>query len=81
MTDGPFWSPEPGKWAAPRDASWYDRPNVWSPKKVHVWGEDMMSACGRSILTDTLLMRLEEVPEHRRCRASGCREKWPALVA
>lgn len=70
---------EPYSVAAPRDAAVYDRPNVWSHKRVHVWGVGSMSACGRSVLTDLLLKDLDSVPDHARCRRSGCRERWPTI--
>jgi len=68
-------------WAATRDASWYDRPNVRSDKQVHVSGrivpEGTMSRCGRSLLDDGLMWAPEGVPEHVRCRSNGCRQAWP----
>lgn len=68
-------------WAATRDASWYNRPNVRSNKVVHMSGrtvrEGVMSKCGRSILDDGLTWIPEDVPEHIRCRGNGCRQAWP----
>lgn len=70
-------------WAAMRDASWYDRPDVSSDKKVHLNGrvteEDVMSRCGRSILDDDgLTWAPAEVAAHLRCRSNGCRQGWPS---
>lgn len=70
-------------WAATRDASWYDRPNVHTDKQVHVSGrpaprgEGTMSRCGRSLLDDGLVWDPAAVPEHARCRSNGCRQAWP----
>lgn len=71
--------PEPYSVAAPRDASWYDRPNVHSVKLLHVWGQDMMSACGRSIMSDNpgAMWKLEDVPLGLRCGRPGCSGRWP----
>jgi len=67
-------------WAACRDASWYDRPNVRSDKAVHMSGravpEGVMSRCGRSLLNDDLIWAPEGVSEHLRCRSNGCRQAF-----
>jgi hypothetical protein len=68
---------EPYSIAATRDASWYNRPDVHKPKRYHVWGQDQMSACGRSILTDLVTRPLDGVPANLRCQARGCCERWP----
>lgn len=70
-------------WAATRDASWYERPDVHSDKQVHMAGrtsargEGVMSRCGRSMLDDGLTWKPEDVPAGLRCRANGCRQAWP----
>lgn len=68
-------------WAAQRDASWYDRPDVYSDKVIHVAGKSSlyghMSRCGRSVLNDDLIWALEGVSEGLRCRSNGCRQAWP----
>jgi hypothetical protein len=69
---------EPYSVAATRDASWYDRPDVHKVKRYHVWGENDMSACGRSILTELSTRTLDDVPAILRCQGRGCRERWPA---
>jgi hypothetical protein len=68
-------------WAATRDASWYDRPNVRSDKAVHVGRPDGWSRCGRSFLDDGSTWAPEDVPEHIQCRANGCRQAWPTTAA
>lgn len=69
-------------WAAPRDASWYDNPDVRTDKVTHVAGrkvrEGHMSRCGRSILDDSLSRSLAEWSEASRCRSNGCRQAWAA---
>jgi len=71
-------------WAATRDASWYERPNVRSSKHVHVAGrmaprgEGFMSRCGRSVLDENSAWRPADVPTGLRCRSNGCRQAWPA---
>jgi hypothetical protein len=68
-------------WAATRDASWYNRPDVHSDKAVHMAGrtvlEGVMSACGRSILDEDSTWRPADVPAGLRCRSNGCRQAWP----
>lgn len=68
-------------WAAQRDASWYERPDVYSDKVIHVAGKSclygVMSRCGRSVLNKDLVWALEGVPAGRRCRSHGCRQAWP----
>lgn len=69
-------------WAAGRDASWYNRPDVRSVKALHVAGrsgrEGYYSRCGRSVLDHTLTFTLDEVPPGLRCQSNGCRQAWPA---
>jgi hypothetical protein len=69
-------------WAATRDASWYDRPDVRSDKVVHMAGRTIAygtaSRCGRSVLDDDSTWIPENVPQRFRCRASGCRQAWAA---
>lgn len=71
-------------WAAQRDASWYDRPNVRSDKVIHVSGrtvlQGVMSACGRSLLNDDLVWEPADVSPGLRCRSNGCRQKWPTAL-
>lgn len=74
-------------WAATRDASWYDRPDVHSDKQVHIAGrkaprgEGVLSRCGRSILDENSSWRPEAVPAGLRCRSNGCRQAWRELPA
>ena len=66
--------------AAPRDASWYSRPNTAGLKKMHVVGADGRSACGRSILQDDEWEPAASVDPVFRCKKPGCRERWrPAI--
>ncbi|MFG2328288.1 hypothetical protein ACGFMM_01545 [Streptomyces sp. NPDC048604] len=69
-------------WAAGRDASWYDRPNVHSSKVVHMAGqrirEGTASQCGRSVLDDDMKWIPEQVPQPIRCRSNGCRQAFLA---
>ena len=64
-------------WAATRDASWYDRPDVRTAKVVHVGRPNSWSKCGRSFLDDYTTWAPKDVPEHIRCRSNGCRQAWP----
>ena len=72
-------------WAATRDASWYDRPDVHSDKAVHMAGrtvlQGVMSKCGRSILDEGAVWTPADVPDYLRCRSNGCRQAWPANPA
>ncbi|MGW7001363.1 hypothetical protein ACWGCW_00700 [Streptomyces sp. NPDC054933] len=67
-------------WAAGRDASWYNRPNVHSDKAIHMAGKPCMygtmSRCGRSVLDDGLTWIPEHVPTGLRCQSNGCRQAW-----
>lgn len=82
MSDRPAQAAEP--WAAGRDASWYNRPDVRTSKVVHMAGrpirEGTASRCGRSVLDDGLTWIPEQVPDHLRCRSNGCRQAWPSAV-
>jgi hypothetical protein len=85
MADTTTGAQEP--WAATRDASWYDRPDAYSAKVVHMAGrraprhEGVMSKCGRSILDENSSWRPAGVPTGLRCRSNGCRQAWPTLAA
>lgn len=61
--------------AGTRDASWYERPNVYEPKKIHVASRRATSACGGVPLTG--LRPAGQVPAIQRCQSSGCKTKWP----
>jgi len=71
-------------WAAQRDASWYNRPDVHSVKALHVAGkpcrEGILSRCGRSVLNRDDYWDLDEVPPGLRCRSNGCRQAWPTTA-
>lgn len=69
----------------PRDAGWYDHPNLTSAKVLHWPGKTgrhslTFSACGRSALADDeqtgLAIRAEDVSVGVRCRGAGCRKRW-----
>lgn len=69
--------------AAWRDASWYRKPG--RPGRYHVVAEDGGSACrGFPLVLETPGLPVRdgtkaaaEVEEHMRCRANGCKERWP----
>ncbi len=61
-----------------RDVSWYACGRGGSAGRYHFEGKDLASACGKARIIDidhphdaTL------VPVVLRCRARGCRERWP----
>lgn len=60
--------------AAPRDASWYNHPDVTTFKVVHAATGDNMAVCDRHVfLVDTpRWLDATEVPEHIRCRRPAC---------
>lgn len=61
--------------AGRRDASWYDKPNCYDPKKIHVATKAQTSACRGVPLQG--LRPAARVPQQQRCRADGCRRAWP----
>jgi len=69
--------------AASRDASFFNSPGT--ARKVHFVAGDGGSACrGMPLVLESvslpvrdLTMSAAEVPDHIRCRAKGCRERWP----
>lgn len=73
--------------AASRDASSYNRPNVRSPKRVHVANEvvegrtprPFLSArCSGAILDEFgMYADLADVPERARCQRRACARHWP----
>lgn len=61
--------------AAPRDASWWRKPNVDSSKAVHaayVDGDIWYAACGVGPLDETLALDVKAVRADLRCRRNGC---------
>lgn len=65
--------------AAPRDASWYDRPDVRSPKAVHVDNGDEFAACNTGMLLGgPVWLDAAEVPDHVRCRRKACAMAYAA---
>ena len=59
--------------AAPRDASWYPFPDVYSAKVVHVDNGGEFAACnGWMLLGEPAWSNAAEVPEHLRCRRRAC---------
>jgi hypothetical protein len=77
---------QPYAYAAQRDASWLDRPDVRSLKKWHVDRgngkaacsnpDSWSSRCNPDIQQDTRVP-LAEVPPTGRCQRPGCRKHWP----
>lgn len=69
---------EQPQFAAPRDASWYRRPNTTSVKKMHVSNGYGAALCNATMpLDESLSLELSEVPHSRRCMQARCREAWP----
>lgn len=64
-------------WAAPRDASWFDRPNTHQPKRWHVATPSGLSLCYSRPLVEAQSVSLDQVPEELRCQHWGCRRYWP----
>lgn len=69
--------------AATRDATWYEKPGV--AYAMHIVAEDGGSACrGMPLVLETVSLPPRDVtvlassvaPQFR-CRAHGCRERWP----
>ena len=67
-----------GEWAAPRDASSYNHPNVHSRKVVHVNNGYGQARCSGVLLADDARAPLERISELSRCRRPACRQQWPA---
>ncbi|WP_086780035.1 hypothetical protein [Streptomyces griseus] len=68
-------------WAATRDASCYDRPDVRTTKQVHMAREDGTARCNRSTLDEGSTWSPSDVPPGLRCRSNGCRQAWPTTPA
>lgn len=61
-----------------RDHSFYANSHGGSAGRYHFMGEDLASACGLArMLDDGHPSEAASIPEVLRCRAKGCREKWP----
>lgn len=59
--------------AAPRDASWYDRPDTHSFKVVHVDNGDEFALCNTGVpLGVPTWLDAAEVPRRMRCRRRAC---------
>lgn len=64
--------------AAPRDASWYRRPDTRSPKRWHVLKANGQPACGLvAVMCDESAIPAEDVLEELRCKRTGCNSHWP----
>lgn len=62
--------------AAYRDASWYNNPDVRTPKKAHILKADGRPACGLdAVMCDPV--PADSIPEILRCKRAGCRGSWP----
>ena len=66
--------------AGQRDASAYNRPDVYAPKKVHVAGDDQRAACDNDIILQERLVEAERIPPAVRCRRPGCANRWPEVT-
>jgi len=66
-----------GEWAATRDASSFDRPNVRSMKVSHVNDGRGQAKCSGAPLDESLKRPLAEVPAQSRCRRRACARHWP----
>lgn len=62
--------------AALRDASWFSRPNVRTPKRWHVLNAAGNPSCGLVTLLD-VPMPAADVPDECRCQRAGCKDRWP----
>ena len=65
-----------------RDASWYDRPDVTSVKKLHLPRDPEdpgTPRCSTQMLLDEGVSRtVADVPPAARCQRNGCRQGWPS---
>ena len=62
--------------AAYRDASWFARPDVRSPKRAHLVDEDGQPRCRMATVLGEEV-DAAAIPEVARCRRPGCRQNWP----
>lgn len=62
--------------AAYRDASWYNNPDVRTPKKAHILKPDGNPACGLVAIMCTPVPA-DSIPEILRCKRAGCSSGWP----
>lgn len=60
-----------------RDASWFDRPDTWSPKQYHVDAGNAIGACTGNPLAEFTAVPAVEVRANMRCQRPGCRVRWP----
>jgi hypothetical protein len=63
--------------AGRRDASAYNQPNTYSPKKAHIAGHGWRAGCDSRIILQQRLVEAERIPAASRCRRLGCVNKWP----
>lgn len=67
----------PAEFAAPRDAGWYNHPDVRSTKAVHAATADWFALCNNHVFLDeTLRFGLGDVPTRRQCRRAACRKAF-----
>lgn len=66
--------------AAPRDASWWSHPNVYSFKAVHADNGDAFAMCNSWMLLSESLRWPDsrEVPTEIRCRRRACKRAFDA---
>jgi hypothetical protein len=64
-------------WAAPRDATCFDQPNISQPKRWHVATADGRSHCYHVSLRREMATPPADVPEEQRCTHWGCKRLWP----
>lgn len=63
--------------AAPRDASWYNFPDAYSAKAVHIDNGGEFAACDSWLLLGSPAWSdASEVPEHIRCRRRACSKRY-----
>jgi hypothetical protein len=65
--------------AGRRDASAYNNPSQYAPRRVHVAAENdrHRAACDSGIILQERLVEAERIPRMVRCRRSGCASRWP----
>lgn len=64
-----------------RDASWFNHPDVYSPKVYHsVVSPPYAAACNgtRMVLVANTEQRVDQVPVSLRCQRRACRKLWEA---
>lgn len=66
-------------YAALRDAGWYNRPDVYKLKVLHVANQNMFACCSGVPLDEKSAQKLDDVPPALRCCRRACAKHWEAI--